>query len=156
MYMTPITGRSQLAIPVNTTAFQDQLAEPLDVLADLIAECVLPRFVGTIIAEYTIDDRGHRVRAAIQKLSEHQGSIPQDQIQGAVVAFIKYLYSPLGSKKDGQRVIDVLFKPKQQAEDFGPLLSKPSFSLLGLQVSGEDPIGSALDLCFPIRRTCTN
>jgi len=87
------------------------------------------------------NDRDERVRAAMELFRQHQGAIPRDRINQAVEEFIQYLNNREMDPQDKQLAERALLAPKNEDEVFGALISKGTFTLLGVETSGKEVIG---------------
>jgi len=103
-----------------------------------IGNALLPIPPGIDVHE---NNRDQRVKAAIELLFEHQKHIKPLEINKAKDSFITYLEnSPIDeTKKTLAR--GALLEPRRNNQDFGPLINDEGFTILGLQISGEDLIG---------------
>lgn len=84
-------------------------------------------------------NRSRRVKAAIELLREHQGEMPGDKIDEAVLEFMSYLNGCQNCEYK-KLALHALLAPQQGGRDFGPLINKNQITIMGLKISGEEVI----------------
>jgi hypothetical protein len=85
--------------------------------------------------------RDQQVRAAIELLRIHQGQLSEDEINQAEQEFTEYLNNRQMDAEDKRLAKRALSAPKEENEEFGPLISEEPFTILGLEISGKELIG---------------
>ncbi len=83
-------------------------------------------------------ERDRQTREAIELLRQEQGPLSDKQIEQANREFVKYLDSSDVDAAQRELANNALLAEREEEEQFGPLVGGPVFTVLGLEVSGEE------------------